>query len=80
VIHGKADFLLTGDVRHFDHLYGKRIEGVLVVRPAEYFGRRRRTLRTAFALHFRPGLLTDKFSYRSQNPPGRVALMASFLR
>ncbi len=41
-IHGKADYLLTGDARHFEHLYGKRIEGVLVLRPAQYFGRRRR--------------------------------------
>jgi uncharacterized protein len=40
-IHGKADFLLTGDARHFDHLYGNRIEGVLVLRPAQYFQRRR---------------------------------------
>jgi predicted nucleic acid-binding protein len=36
-IHGKADFLLTGDGRHFGHLYGKRIEGVMVLRPAQYF-------------------------------------------
>jgi len=36
-IHGKADFLLTGDARHFEHLYGKRIESVLVLRPAQYF-------------------------------------------
>jgi uncharacterized protein len=41
-IHGKADFLLTGDARHFEHLYGKRIKGVLVLRPAQYFERRRR--------------------------------------
>lgn len=40
-IHAKADYLLTGDARHFDHLYGKRIEGVLVLRPAQYFARRR---------------------------------------
>jgi len=40
-IHGKADYLLTGDTRHFEHLYGKRIKGVLVLRPAQYFGRRR---------------------------------------
>jgi hypothetical protein len=31
VIHSKADYLLTGDSRYFDHPYGKRIEGVLVV-------------------------------------------------
>jgi uncharacterized protein len=41
-IHGKADHLLTGDARHFGHLYGKRIGGVLVLRPAQYFERRRR--------------------------------------
>lgn len=41
-IHGKAEYLLTGDIRHFEHLYGKRIEGVLVLRPAQYFERRRR--------------------------------------
>jgi predicted nucleic acid-binding protein len=40
-IHGKADYLLTGDAKHFEHLYGKRIEGVLVLRPAQYFERRR---------------------------------------
>jgi uncharacterized protein len=41
-IHGKADYLLTGDASHFGHLYGKRIEGVLVLRPAAYFDRRGR--------------------------------------
>jgi len=40
-IHGKPDHLLTGDVRHFGHSYRKQIEGVLVLRPAEYFERRR---------------------------------------
>ena len=39
-IRGKADYLLTGDVRHFGHLFGKRIEGVMVLRPAQYFARR----------------------------------------
>src|SRR5579863_1028460 len=39
-IHGKADFLLTGDARHFGHLYGRRVEGVTVLRPAQYFERR----------------------------------------
>jgi predicted nucleic acid-binding protein len=41
-IHGKADYLLTGDARHFEHLYRKRIEDVPVLRPAAYFERRRR--------------------------------------
>jgi predicted nucleic acid-binding protein len=40
-IRGKADYLLTGDAKHFQHLFGKRIEGVMVVRPAQYFNRRR---------------------------------------
>jgi predicted nucleic acid-binding protein len=39
-IRGKAEYLLTGDIRHFAHLYGKRIEGVMVLRPAQYFARR----------------------------------------
>jgi len=39
-IRGKADYLLSGDGRHFGHLYGKRIEGVMVLRPAQYFERR----------------------------------------
>ena len=41
-IHGMAGFLLTGDSRHFAHLYGRRIEGVMVLRPAQYFERRAR--------------------------------------
>ncbi len=41
-IHGRADYLLTGDAKDFEHLYGKRIAGVLVLRPAQYFEVRRR--------------------------------------
>jgi predicted nucleic acid-binding protein len=41
-IRGKADYLLTGDGRHFGHLYGRRIEGAMVLRPVQYFERRRR--------------------------------------
>jgi hypothetical protein len=26
--------------RHFGHLYGKRVEGLMVLRPAHYFERR----------------------------------------
>ena len=26
----RADYMLTGDASHFEHIYGKRIEGVLV--------------------------------------------------
>lgn len=40
-IHAKADYLVTGDGRHFGHLYGKRVDGVMVLRPAQYFERRR---------------------------------------
>jgi uncharacterized protein len=35
-IHSKAGYLLTGDVRHFGHLFGNRISGVLILRPADY--------------------------------------------
>ena len=39
-IRGKADYLLTGDGHHFGHLYGKLVEGVMMLRPAQYFERR----------------------------------------
>ena len=39
-IYGGADYLLTGDARHFAHLYGRRIGGVLVIRQAQYFALR----------------------------------------
>ena len=32
-IASKADRLLTGDLKHFGHLYGQTLEGVLVVSP-----------------------------------------------
>lgn len=32
----KATHLLTGDVTHFGHLYGKTIEGVTTLAPAAY--------------------------------------------
>jgi predicted nucleic acid-binding protein len=35
-IQGEAYFLLTGDARHFGHLYGRRVQGVMVLRPAQY--------------------------------------------
>ena len=35
-----ATHLLTGDFRHFGPLYGKRIEGVLILSPGEYLSLR----------------------------------------
>ena len=35
----KADYLLTGDARHFGHLYGRRVASVLILRPAQYLNR-----------------------------------------
>jgi predicted nucleic acid-binding protein len=32
----KATHLLTGDKLHFGHLFGTRVEGVLILPPAEY--------------------------------------------
>jgi len=40
-IEVKAGYLLTGNGRYFDHLYGKWIADVLVLRSTEYFKRRR---------------------------------------
>jgi hypothetical protein len=41
-IQGRCKYLLTSDARHFGHLYGKRIAGVLVLRAAQYLERQRR--------------------------------------
>ena len=35
-IQGGATHLITGDVRHFGHLMGTRVGGVLVMRPATF--------------------------------------------
>ena len=41
-IRAGADYLLTGDVRHFGPYLGKTIKGVTILTPADYLGRRRR--------------------------------------
>jgi len=42
-VRGNAGFLLTGDKRHFGHLYGQTVRAVTVCRPADYLrGHRRR--------------------------------------
>ena len=35
-IRSSATHLITGDRRHFGHLYGRRIGGVIVTRPSDY--------------------------------------------
>lgn len=35
-IRAQADYLLTGDRQHFGALYGQTIEGVTVMRPADF--------------------------------------------
>lgn len=39
-VRAHATHLLTGDVRHFGHLLGKTVHGVLILTPAQYFGQR----------------------------------------
>lgn len=34
-IRGRAAVLVTGDRRHFDNLFGRRIQGVIVMSPAD---------------------------------------------
>lgn len=41
-IDSGCNHLLTGDKRHFDALYGKRVGGVLVQTPAQYLRSRTR--------------------------------------
>ena len=40
-IYASATHLLTGDKRHFRHLDGQRVEGVLIQRPGDYLRLRR---------------------------------------
>lgn len=35
-IHARADFLITGDKRHFGRLYHQTIAGVCIVSPADF--------------------------------------------
>lgn len=39
-IGGRATHLLTGDVTHFGHLFGKAIGGVMILKPNQYHRRR----------------------------------------
>ena len=36
-ISASATHLLTGDIKHFGHLLGMRVEGLLILTPAQYF-------------------------------------------
>jgi uncharacterized protein len=44
-IEARANYLLTGDLRHFGPYFGKKIGSVVVVSPAEYFRTRSREAR-----------------------------------
>lgn len=35
-IEARAEYLLTGDIRHFGSYLGKKLEGVTIVTPAQY--------------------------------------------
>jgi uncharacterized protein len=39
-IEVRATHLLTGDVRHFGAYFGKKIEGIAIMRPGEYLRKR----------------------------------------
>jgi predicted nucleic acid-binding protein len=45
-IRGGSGHLLTGDKRHFGHLYGKIVKGVSIGRPADYLLSRQRKRRS----------------------------------
>jgi predicted nucleic acid-binding protein len=42
-IEAQATHLITGDLRHFGAYFGKSLEGVLILTPAEYLKRRGKT-------------------------------------
>lgn len=39
-IEARADYLLTGDFRHFGSYFGKRFERVLILPPSQFFKQR----------------------------------------
>jgi len=39
-IEAQADYLLTGDIRHFGPYFGRKIGGVVVALPSQYFKKR----------------------------------------
>ena len=41
-IEARADYLLTGDIRHFGMHFGKKILGTIIVHPAQYLEIRNR--------------------------------------
>lgn len=41
-IEAEADYLVTGDFRHFGPFIGRKIEGVTIILPGEYLKRRNR--------------------------------------
>lgn len=41
-IESGAGYLLTGDIKHFGAYFGKKIEGVMILLPAQYLSERRR--------------------------------------
>jgi predicted nucleic acid-binding protein len=43
----RATHLITGDVRHFGRYFGRKIEGLLIVSPAEYLRERRSRCQSA---------------------------------
>jgi uncharacterized protein len=42
-LEAQATHLITGDMRDFGAYFGKRVDGILVLRPAQYLSLRRRT-------------------------------------
>jgi hypothetical protein len=39
-MEAQATYLITGDVRHFGLYFGKHIEGILILLPANYLNKR----------------------------------------
>lgn len=39
-IEARANYLLTGDVRHFGAYFGRKIEGLIILLPAQYLSGR----------------------------------------
>jgi uncharacterized protein len=60
-IEARATHLLRGDVRHFRAYFGKKIQGIAIMRPGEYLRGRNRAGETSADLSHEPKLSRGRF-------------------
>jgi hypothetical protein len=64
---------------HFEHVYGKRIKGILACVRRSISSASAAVETGGFALHFRLDFVTDKCSYQAENGSGMKPLSSATL-